>query len=148
MVLTPTLMLAGLTALAGPVMPRGDGEIPAFSRKYRVGCTRCHTAAPKLNVLGEAFRLNGYRMPATEPMPRGEDVIPLGEEPWRDLWPRGIWPGELAATVPIAAAGVEELELINDENPTQSAAMISAATATSLRRVGRRLLVVRSSSES
>ena len=111
MVLTPTLLLAGLTALAGPVMPRGGGEIPAFSRKYRVGCTRCHTAAPKLNVLGEAFRLNGYRMPATEPMPRGEDVIPLGEEPWRDLWPRGIWPGELAATVPIAFRLQSELEI-------------------------------------
>ena len=46
------------------------GDIPAFARKYRTGCTTCHTAAPKLNVLGEAFRLNGYRFPENDALLR------------------------------------------------------------------------------
>ena len=36
---------------------------PIFARKYHTSCVTCHTAFPKLNAFGEAFRLNGYRMP-------------------------------------------------------------------------------------
>jgi hypothetical protein len=35
--------------------------IPAFSRKYNVRCSMCHTVPPKLNVTGLKFLLNGYR---------------------------------------------------------------------------------------
>jgi hypothetical protein len=76
--------------------------IPAFSRKYRTSCSTCHTAAPKLNVLGEAFRLNGYRFPKNDALLRKDAPVPLGEDPWKDLWPRAIWPGELPGTSPIA----------------------------------------------
>lgn len=77
-------------------------RIPAFARQYRTGCTTCHVAAPKLNALGEAFRLNGYRLPENAALIRKEAPVPLGEEPWEDLWPRAIYPGETPGTAPIA----------------------------------------------
>ncbi len=37
--------------------------IPAFARRYKMSCTVCHVAFPKLNSFGEAFAANGYQMP-------------------------------------------------------------------------------------
>ncbi len=93
------VLALGLLALAVPTEANG---IPAFARRYRTSCSTCHTAAPKLNALGEAFRLNGYRMPVNEQLLRREETVALGEEPWRDLWPRAIWPGDIPAAVPIS----------------------------------------------
>ena len=39
------------------------GAVPVFARKYQTSCQTCHVIFPKLNSHGEAFRLNGYRMP-------------------------------------------------------------------------------------
>jgi hypothetical protein len=52
--------------------------------------------------MGEAFRLNGYRFPENDLLLRKEAGVPLGEEPWKDLWPRSIWPGEVPGAVPLA----------------------------------------------
>lgn len=40
--------------------------VPAFSRKYNVNCTVCHTQFPRLNTFGERFQENGYQIPGTE----------------------------------------------------------------------------------
>ena len=77
-------------------------SIPPFARLYRTSCTTCHTAPPKLNVLGEAFRLNGYRMPENSKLFVREAPVPLGEDPWKDLWPRAIYPGTIAGSAPVA----------------------------------------------
>jgi len=77
-------------------------RIPAFARQYRTTCSTCHTAAPKLNVLGEAFRLNGYRLPDNGALIKRDTGVPLGDDAWKDLWPRAIWPGEIPAIPPIA----------------------------------------------
>lgn len=37
--------------------------IPAFSRKYKVGCDMCHTVYPQLNSFGRDFKNNGFRSP-------------------------------------------------------------------------------------
>ncbi|MFQ5537289.1 MAG: hypothetical protein ACE5GJ_07530 [Gemmatimonadota bacterium] len=76
--------------------------IPAFARLYGTACSTCHTAAPKLNVLGEAFRLAGYRMPDSELLVRRDGPVPLGADPWKDAWPRSIWPSELPGIAPLA----------------------------------------------
>lgn len=86
-------------------------RIPVFARKYRTSCTTCHTAAPKLNVLGEAFRLNGYRFPKNQQLLRQEAAIPLGDEAWKELWPRAIWPGELSSSPGLSLRVVSELEV-------------------------------------
>jgi hypothetical protein len=51
-------------------------EIPYFARKYRVACTQCHVAPPKLNVFGEAFVAAGYAMPSLQANP---------------TWPFAVW---------------------------------------------------------
>ena len=60
-------------------------EIPVFARRYRVSCSLCHTAVPKLSAFGEQFAGNGFRMASEEP-PRdtidtGDDLLRL----YRDL---------------------------------------------------------------
>ena len=76
--------------------------IPAFARKYQTSCQTCHIIFPKLNAFGEAFRLNGYRMPGeTEDMIK-EKQVSLGSEAYKRLWPQAIWPGEISSTVPLA----------------------------------------------
>lgn len=95
---------AALACLLLPalIVPVDVLPIPAFSRRYRTSCSTCHIAAPKLNPLGEAFRLNGYRFPFNDKLIRKENAVDLGAEPWKELWPRAIWPGTLAESVPFA----------------------------------------------
>src|SRR5580704_6452691 len=51
-------LILGLTLFA---IARPAYGIPAFARKYGLKCSACHEAVPLLNVLGRAFRDNGYR---------------------------------------------------------------------------------------
>lgn len=102
--MSPLFIALLLAAAPGYGLPTAGGPIPAFSRKYRTSCSTCHTAAPKLNVMGEAFRLNGYRFPENDAFLRKEDPVPLGADPWKELWPAAIWPGEIPGTAPLALA--------------------------------------------
>ncbi|MEZ4416586.1 MAG: hypothetical protein R3E10_12635 [Gemmatimonadota bacterium] len=89
--------------------------IPAFSRQYRTACSTCHTAAPKLNVLGEAFRLNGYRMPDNQLLLREDDPVSLGDEAWKDQWPRAIWPGDVPGQSPLAIRVQSDMQWTRDQ---------------------------------
>lgn len=89
--------------------------IPAFARLYRTGCTTCHVAAPKLNVLGEAFRLNAYRFPENDALLRDQEEIPLGARGWEDLWPRAIRPGGLPSSPPVSLRVVSDVQYTADE---------------------------------
>ena len=40
--------------------------MPAYSRKYHLQCSACHTRFPRLNTYGERFLENGYQLPGTE----------------------------------------------------------------------------------
>ncbi len=91
-------------------------DIPAFARKYRTSCSTCHTAAPKLNVLGEAFRLNGYRFPENDELLRRDDPVQLGAPPWKDLWPRTIWPSDIPGYIPLALRIQSDIQLTRDED--------------------------------
>ena len=93
-----------------------SSPIPVFARKYRTSCSTCHAAAPKLNVLGEAFRLNGYRFPENDALLRKEEPVPLGAEPWKELWPRAIWPGELPGIPPLSLRVVADVQVTEDES--------------------------------
>jgi hypothetical protein len=76
--------------------------VPAFARKYQTSCQTCHVVFPKLNSFGEAFRLRGYRMPGeTEEMVK-QPPVSLGAPAYKRLWPKAIWPGEIASSVPLA----------------------------------------------
>ena len=76
--------------------------IPAFARKYETSCQTCHVGFPKLNAFGEAFRLNGYRMPKET-----EDQIKikptsLGADAYKRMWPKAIWPSDIPGQIPLA----------------------------------------------
>ena len=67
------LVVAGsvfMVSTVSLVFQQDAQAIPAFARKYRVSCTMCHIAAPKLKAYGEEFAGNGF-------------VLPDGEEPKR-----------------------------------------------------------------
>lgn len=91
---------------------------PAFARKYETSCMTCHTAYPKLNAFGEAFRLNGYQIPENEEELNKDEGIPLGSEGWKHVWPNGVWPTEIPRTPPVAAMGETHFEYKRDDPVT------------------------------
>jgi hypothetical protein len=76
--------------------------IPAFARKYETSCQTCHTGFPKLNPFGEAFRLNGYRMPKETEDQIKIKPVSLGAEAYKKMWPKAIYPSDLPGQVPLA----------------------------------------------
>ncbi|HET9676085.1 MAG TPA: hypothetical protein VFP21_01110 [Solirubrobacterales bacterium] len=96
------LITLGALVLFGGVFPAG--AVPIFSRKYQTSCQTCHAIFPKLNPFGQAFRLNGYRMPAEA---EDEDVVKekpvsLGADAYKRIWPDAVYPGTIPGHVPIA----------------------------------------------
>lgn len=76
--------------------------IPAFARKYRTSCTTCHTAFPKLNPFGRAFRNLGFQMPGGDEQYIKDKQVDLGAEAWKYTFPDGVWPGKIPGMPPIA----------------------------------------------
>ncbi len=61
---------AFLLSLAAVTFNEEANAIPPFARKYKISCSTCHIAVPKLKAYGEDFAGNGF-------------VLPDGEEPKR-----------------------------------------------------------------
>jgi hypothetical protein len=76
--------------------------IPAFARKYETSCQTCHVGFPKLNPFGEAFRLNGYRMPKETEEQIKIKPVSLGADAYKRMWPKAIYPSDLPGQVPLA----------------------------------------------
>ncbi|HEY5610326.1 MAG TPA: hypothetical protein VIL97_03895, partial [Thermoanaerobaculia bacterium] len=77
------------------------------ARKYGTSCATCHAAYPKLNYFGKAFRNNGYRYPAgTDADMTKEAPVSLGAEGYKKLWPRGLWPADIAGSVPVGLRAI------------------------------------------
>ena len=76
--------------------------VPVFSRKYHTSCQTCHVIFPKLNPFGEAFRLNGYRMPGETEEQVKQVPVSLGSEAYEKLWPKMVYPSTLPGNVPLA----------------------------------------------
>lgn len=56
--------LTAALVLTGTLLATSNAEaIPAFARKYKIGCNTCHTLYPQLSRFGRDFRDNGFRMP-------------------------------------------------------------------------------------
>jgi hypothetical protein len=76
--------------------------VPVFARKYETSCQTCHTGFPKLNPFGEAFRLNGYRMPKETEDQIKIKPVSLGAEAYKKMWPKAIYPSDIPGHVPLA----------------------------------------------
>ncbi|HET9599391.1 MAG TPA: hypothetical protein VFP65_27705 [Anaeromyxobacteraceae bacterium] len=66
--------------------------IPSFARKYGTSCLTCHTAFPRLNPFGEAFRRNGYRFPGVDSDFIKQETVPLGNDASKKQFPNAVWP--------------------------------------------------------
>jgi hypothetical protein len=88
--------------------------MPTFARQYKTGCMTCHMAYPRLNPVGEAFRLNGYKF-ADDELYRKEQLVDLGDEAYKKLWPESIWPNRLSMTSPLSLISTWIVEW--DTNP-------------------------------
>ena len=53
-------VLALTVATAAVAQPAA--AIPAFARRYQVGCFHCHEVFPKLSTFGQKFKERGFRM--------------------------------------------------------------------------------------
>src|SRR5437667_8090899 len=94
-----SVMVASLCLL---IDVRPAVAIPAFARKYQTSCQTCHIGFPKLNAFGEAFRLNGYRMPKETEDQIKLKPVSLGADAYKRMWPRAIYPSDLPGQVPLA----------------------------------------------
>lgn len=69
-----------------PVRPDGVEQasaVPAYSRKYNVNCSMCHTAYPVLNEVGRKFKENGYVLDrAGENAANGDKMMLPSSVPW------------------------------------------------------------------
>ncbi|MGR3310401.1 MAG: hypothetical protein ACUZ77_06455 [Candidatus Brocadiales bacterium] len=91
--------------------------IPPFARKYKTNCQTCHTAFPKLNPFGMAFRANGYRFPGGDDMFIKDDPISLGASANKRMFPNAMWPSDLPYLPPIGITMFSNL-FIGEDNET------------------------------
>ncbi len=78
--------------------------IPAFARKYDLPCSFCHSAFPKLNDVGVAFRDNGFRLGNDRDNPVNQ--------------PGAYFP--IAFRTPVGYQYTIQTHQVTDENPDQT----------------------------
>ena len=61
--------------------------VPTFARRYSTSCATCHQAYPRLNAVGESFRLMGYQFVDDERY-RKQPPVEIGDEAYKRLWPK------------------------------------------------------------
>ncbi|MGE5233183.1 MAG: hypothetical protein ACM3OB_03660 [Acidobacteriota bacterium] len=102
----PRTLAVSLAALAVVILGLAAPAraVPVFSRKYHTSCTTCHAIFPKLNPFGQAFRLNGYRMPGESENPDlvKDKPVSLGAEAYKQMWPAAVWPSDVPSHAPVA----------------------------------------------
>ena len=83
--------LAVLLLLTATLLTTSEAlAMPAFARKYKMGCNMCHTIYPQLNRFGRDFRDNGFRMPEEVQTllkrSGAPSVPPAAPAPDQDFW--------------------------------------------------------------
>jgi len=112
---TTTVLAAAVLYIAALIVPAPAAAIPVFARKYETSCQTCHTAFPKLNPFGEAFRRNGYRFPgADEEGSNQDEPLALGHKVHRKLFPNAVMPGDIPGAVPVAFQIVQKAKLTSE----------------------------------
>ncbi len=76
--------------------------IPVFARKYQTSCMTCHAGFPKLNGVGLAFKMNGYRFAQEDEDKVKEKPLALGNDAYAGMWPNSILPSDIPAVPPIS----------------------------------------------
>ncbi len=90
--------------------PHNADAIPAFARKYKTSCITCHAVFPRLTALGEAFRLNGYKMPDGDELYIRDKPVVLAAEAYKKVFPEAVWPSDIPGLPPIAIRVINDVE--------------------------------------
>lgn len=103
-------IIALLVVLAGMLsIPVPDTDaMPAFARKYQTSCVTCHTVFPRFNPVGQAFRMNGFKFPDDETL-RKKDPLELGDEAYKKVWPKAVYPTTIPGEMPISISAMWEV---------------------------------------
>ncbi|MBI3607660.1 MAG: hypothetical protein HY207_06820 [Nitrospirae bacterium] len=87
-----TVVWAGVLAVSAVGwLVQAAWAVPAFTRKFDVDCSDCHTIAPALNDFGERFRDRGYSIAGLEASLPDELQDQAAKEDPEDL-PPAYWP--------------------------------------------------------
>ncbi len=81
---------------------RDLNAMTAFARKYKTSCITCHETYPRLNAVGEAYRLNGYKFEDDERYVK-EEPLELGDEAYKKVWPEALWPNRIPGVAGFSA---------------------------------------------
>jgi hypothetical protein len=93
------VVLSGLLAVtAVTAVVRDASAIPAFTRKFDMDCSHCHTVAPGLNDFGETFRDHGHQIAGLADSLPEELREQVRKEDPEDLHP-AYWPISLRAVL-------------------------------------------------
>ncbi len=104
-----TLILA-VSFLFVELFPKNAEAIPAFARKYKTSCITCHATFPRLTALGEAVRLNGFKMPDGDELYVKDQPLSLGVEAYEKVFPQAVWPSDLPGMPPISIRIIGDFE--------------------------------------
>lgn len=75
--------------------------VPRFARRYATSCATCHQAFPRLNAVGESFRVSGFKFVDDE-LYRKTQPIEMGDEAYKRLWPEALWPSDIPRHSPLS----------------------------------------------
>ncbi len=105
------LVLLGFSMLSTEWFSKDAEAIPAFARKYKTACITCHATFPRLTALGEAFRLNGYKMPEGDELYVKDEPLSLGAEAYKKVFPDAVWPSTIPGLPPLALRSVSTINI-------------------------------------
>lgn len=117
--MTKTKLLCAALAASTIVLAAAPARaIPAFARRYGTSCLTCHTVYPKLTPFGEAFRRNGFKFPGKDADFVKQETVPLGQEAYKAMFPKAVWPAELPASAPLALGANGQMIIHPDTQAT------------------------------
>ncbi len=85
--------------------------IPVLARKYRTSCATCHAPFPRLTAVGEAIRLNGYKMPDGDELYVKDEPVSMGAEAYQKVFPEAIWPSDIPYFPPFSIVVEGEVDV-------------------------------------
>ena len=92
------------------LLPDRAEAIPAFARKYRTSCVLCHAPFPRLTAMGEAFRLNGYKLPQADEIYVKEEPVSMGAAAYKNVFPKAIWPSNIPGMPPLSVRIISNVQ--------------------------------------
>ncbi|MEE8423496.1 MAG: hypothetical protein V3S49_03060 [Thermodesulfobacteriota bacterium] len=104
------VLILAVSFLFVELFPKNAEALPTFARKYKTACITCHATFPRLTALGEAVRLNGYKMPDGDELYIKDQPLSMGVSAYKKVFPEAVWPSDIPGMPPIAIRVIGDLE--------------------------------------